>query len=347
MDTKKNNYDDLPDIAIEYLNYMLTIKGKSPRTLHEYHYDLRTFFRYLKLSKNKINSNTPFDEIKVMDLTLDDIKQIDITDLYSYMAYASRELKNNSVTRARKVASVKSFYKYLHTKLKIIDANPAAELESPKVVKRLPKYLNVDESLSLLNSVEGKNATRDYAILVLFLNCGMRLSELVGINLNNIKGDVLTVIGKGNKERTVYLNDACIAALDAYRQIRPIEGVKDKKALFLSERKQRISPKTVQYLVKKYIGSAGLDPDKYSTHKLRHTAATLMYKHGRVDIRALQSILGHESIATTEIYTHVDNDQLRKAVQSNPLSSVTFNQKERSKRKGEKTEVSVEEETDD
>jgi len=314
------SYDDMPEIAIEFLNYMLIIKGKTERTIQEYYYDLRTFFRYIKLTTRPGFKDTDFDSIDVRDITLDDIKKIDLADLYSFMSFTSRIRENTAVTRARKVASLRSFYKYLFSKAKLIEYNPAAELDSPKVVHRLPRYLNVDESIQLLESVEGKNKVRDYAILVLFLNCGLRLSELVGINLSDIRGDTLTVMGKGKKERTIYLNQACLEAIDAYRRIRPVEGVKDKDALFLSERKQRISPKTVQYLVKKYIAAAGLDTRKYSTHKLRHTAATLMYKHGNVDIRALQSILGHESISTTEIYTHLDDQQLRRAVESNPLS---------------------------
>jgi len=316
-------YDDLPDIAVEFLNYMLTIRNKSEKTVQEYYYDLRTFFRYIKLTKHPGFKDADFDTIDVRDITLDDIKKIDLSDLYSFMSYTSRMRDNTAVTRARKVASLRSFYKYLFSKVKLIDYNPAAELESPKIVHRLPRYLNVDESIQLLESVEGDNKERDYAILALFLNCGLRLSELVGINLSDIRGDTLTVIGKGNKERTIYLNQACLDAINAYLRVRPVEGVKDKKALFLSERKQRISPKTVQYLVKKYIGKAGLDTRKYSTHKLRHTAATLMYKHGNVDIRALQAILGHQSIATTEIYTHIDDEQLRRAVDSNPLSRYT------------------------
>jgi integrase/recombinase XerD len=187
-------------------------------------------------------------------------------------------------------------------------------------MKRLPRYLNIEESKKLLGAIDGEHRERDFAIITLFLNCGLRLSELVGINLNRIKNDILTVVGKGDKERTIYLNAACKRAIEAYLKVRPVEGVKDKNALFLSERKQRISNKTVQHIVKKYITAAGLDPERYSTHKLRHTAATLMYKHGKVDIRALQEILGHESIATTEIYTHVDNQQIKTAVESNPLS---------------------------
>ncbi len=318
-----HEFTDMPDIVIEFLNYMLTIKNKSKKTISEYHYDLRTFLRYIKVTKYSANEKD-FTSISVTDITLDDIKKIDLTDLYSFMAFISRDRNNTAVTRARKVACLKSFYRYLHTKVKLIETNPTAELDSPKLVRRLPKYLNLEESVNLLQSVDGKkNVARDYAILTLFMNCGLRLSELVGININSIRGDILTVIGKGNKERTVYLNQACQDAIAAYKAERDkLKTIKDPKALFLSERKVRISPKTVQYLVKKYIQASGLDPDKYSPHKLRHTAATLMYKHGNVDIRALQAILGHESIATTEIYTHIDEDQLRKAVKSNPLSSV-------------------------
>lgn len=318
------DFNNMPDIAIEFLNYMLTVRNISKKTVSEYYYDLRTFMRYIKVTKYNADENK-FRELPVNDITMNDIKNIDLTDLYSFMAFTSRELNNTAITRARKVACLRSFYKYLHTKVKLIDYNPAAELESPKIVKRLPKFLNLEESVNLLQSVNGKkNVARDYAILVLFMNCGLRLSELVGINVNSIRGDTLTVIGKGNKERTVYLNKACQDAIAAYKIERAkLKVIKDPKALFLSERKVRISPKTVQYLVKKYINASGLDPDKYSPHKLRHTAATLMYKHGNVDIRALQAILGHESIATTEIYTHIDDEKLRDAVKSNPLSSIS------------------------
>ncbi len=318
------DFNDLPDIAIEYLNYMLTIKNTSKKTVSEYFYDLRTFMRYIKVIKYYADEND-FKNIAVNDITTNDLKNINLTDLYGFLSYTSRELDNTAVTRARKVSSLRSFYKYLHTKVKVIEYNPTAELDSPKIVKRLPKYLKLDESVKLLKSIKGKkNVARDYAIITLFLNCGLRLAELVGINVNRIKGDTLTVIGKGDKERTVYLNKACIEAIDSYMVERnKMKGIKDPKALFLSERKVRISPKTVQYLVKKHLNNAGLDSDKYSPHKLRHTAATLMYKHGNVDIRALQAILGHESIATTEIYTHLDDEQLREAVNSNPLSSIS------------------------
>lgn len=313
--------DDAPLIVKDFLNYMQTIKGKSKNTIKEYFYDLRLFLRYIKMNKN-LSEENEFEKIDISDVDADLIRTITLSDLYSFMSFVSRERDNNANSRARKVASIKSFFNYLSTKAKVLDYNPASELESPKILKRLPKYLNIEESKKLLSSINGEHRERDYAIITLFLNCGLRLSELVGININKIKDDTLTVIGKGNKERTIYLNKACIKAIKAYLRVRPADGVADKNALFLSERKKRISNKTVQHIVKKYIKLSGLDPEKYSTHKLRHTAATLMYKHGNVDIRSLQEILGHESVSTTEIYTHVDNQQLKNAVDSNPLAEI-------------------------
>jgi len=322
--------EDAPLIIKDFLNYMLTIKGKSKNTVKEYFYDLRLFLRYIKMER-KLTEETDIDKIDISDVDIDLIRTITLSDLYSFMSYISRERNNHANSRARKVASIKSFFNYLATKARLLDYNPASELESPKILKRLPKYLNIEESKRLLAVVEGKNKERDYAILTLFLNCGLRLSELVSININKIKNDTLTVIGKGNKERTIYLNKACKSAIDAYLRVRPVDGVKDKNALFLSERKKRISNKTVQHIVKKYIKAAGLDPERYSTHKLRHTAATLMYKHGNVDIRALQEILGHESVSTTEIYTHVDNQHLKNAIDSNPLAEITVTSEESNK----------------
>lgn len=327
-------FNEAPSFVKDFLSYMETIKGKSKNTVKEYFYDLRLFLRFIKRHKNYTNE-TEIDKIDISDVTVESLKSVTLSDLYSFMSFLSRERNNSPSSRARKVASIKSFYNYLTTKANILEHNPATELESPKILKRLPKYLNIEESKKLLNSVSGNNMERDFAILTLFLNCGLRLSELVGININKIKKDTLTVIGKGGKERTIYLNNACLDAINDYLKVRPVDGVKDKNALFLSERKQRISNKTVQYIVKKYINSSGLDPERYSTHKLRHTAATLMYKYGKVDIRALQEILGHESISTTEIYTHVDNQQLRKAVESNPLSTFSRNDGEKGDEKGD------------
>ncbi len=315
---------DMPVILRDFSNYMQTIKGKSVNTILVYFYDLRVFFRFLKVHRNLTNKNIEFDKIDISDVDIELIKTVTLSDLYAYMAFVSNTRKNSSIARARKVASLKSFYNYLTNKAKLLEINPTSELESPKILKRLPKYLNIDESKQLLSSVDGKHTERDFAMITLFLNCGMRLSELVGININDIKNESLTVIGKGGKERSIPLNNACIQAIETYMKVRPANAVIDRNALFLSERKRRISKESVQKIVKKYIKIAGLDPKRYSTHKLRHTAATLMYKYGKVDIRALQELLGHESIATTEIYTHLDNQQLKTAVDSNPLSDVLY-----------------------
>jgi len=313
---------EIPPVLNDFLTYMETIRGKSRNTVNEYFYDLRMFFRFIIKQKIQGYKDTPLEEIDISIVNTDLLKKITLSDLYAFISYTSRERDNNSSSRARKVASIRSFFNYATNKARILERNPASELESPKILKRLPRYLNIEESKRLLSVIDGKNRERDYAIITLFLNCGLRLSELVGINISNIRDDTLTVIGKGNKERTIYLNKACKSAIENYMKVRPKNNVKDRNALFLSERKTRISNKTVQYIVKKYIKLAGLDPERYSTHKLRHTAATLMYKHGNVDIRALQHILGHESVSTTEIYTHIDDAQLRKAIDSNPLADV-------------------------
>lgn len=309
----------LPDIADEFLNYMETIRGKSKNTIVAYSYDLILFFKFIKIKRGYVATDMEIDEIPVDDIDLYMMNNISLADLYSFLSFAANQRDNKNYARARKVACLRSFFKYLY-KMKMIDANPSIDLESPKINSRHPVYLTLEESKQLLSSIDGENKERDYAIITLFLNCGLRLSELISIDINKINGDILTVIGKGNKERTVYLNNACLQAVKRYLEVRPADGAIDKNALFLSERKRRISKRSVQYLVKKYIGISNLDMDKYSPHKLRHTAATLMYKYGKVDIRSLQQILGHENISTTQIYTHLDDETLRNAVKSNPLS---------------------------
>ena len=309
-----------PPYLNDFLNYMETVKGKSIHTVKEYFYDLRTFLRYVKSTK-MLQLKSVDEETMIEDVPIEKIREVTLSDLYSYMSWLSREKSNSPTARARKVASIRSFFKYLTDKANLMDYNPAHELESPKLQKKLPKYLNVDESSKLLNSIVGENSERNFAIILLFLNCGLRLSELVGININRIRDDTLTVLGKGDKERTIYLNKSCIDAIESYLKVRPHDGVKDRNALFISKRKTRISREMVQSIVKKFIQLSGLDSTRYSAHKLRHTAATLMYQHGNVDIRSLQEILGHESISTTEIYTHVDSSQLKEAVASNPLAN--------------------------
>lgn len=323
--------EENPEFLNSFLDYSVTILNKSPNSIKEYNYDLMMFLRFIKLHFNMTNE-TDLKEIKIDDMTINTIKQITLEDIHAFIAYLTREYHSKSSTRARKISTIRIFFKYLSRKAKLIEVNPAQDLETPKLDKRLPKYLSLEDSKKLLDvtsNEDNRNSERDYAIITLFLNCGMRLSELVGINLQDIDFEdyKLNVIGKGNKERTIYLNKACMKAIADYLEVRPKEGIKhdskySEKALFLSERKTRISNRTVENVVTKQLQAAGLDTKKYSVHKLRHTAATLMYQYGQVDIRALQELLGHESIATTEIYTHVSNDQVRNAVESNPLADI-------------------------
>jgi len=315
--------DDIPIILEDFLNYLDTIKGKSQNTIKEYYYDLRTFLRFIKRRYKLVDKDIPFNDIEIEDLGVDIIKKINLQDLFAFLSFINKNRDNSTNTRARKVASIRSFFKYLHNIVELIDTNPTLNLETPKLTKRHPSYLTLNESLTLINSIQGEFKVRDYAIIMIFLNCGLRLSELVSIDIDRIKDDTLTVIGKGDKERTIYLNESTLEAIKQYLKIRPTKNTKDKKALFLSKRKNRLSVRAVQHLVKKHLNNAGLDPDKLSTHKLRHTAATLMYKHGNVDIRALQQILGHSSVSTTQIYTHLYDEKLRQAVKSNPLSKNT------------------------
>lgn len=316
-----------PDFMVDFLNYLETIKGKSKNTIDGYTIDLTLFFRFMKVYKGLVkDSDLEFEEIEINDLDNDFVRKIKLTDLYAFLSFVEKQRDNGTYARARKVACLKSFFKFLNGKAKIIDENPTLELESPKINKRHPVYLTLEQSLDLLSSLNknDKNYKRDYCILTLFLNCGMRLSELCSIRIDKIKGDTLTIIGKGNKERTVYLNNACLKALDDYISSRDDSKAtnESKKFLFLSNRNLPINKRTVELLVKKHIGNAGIVDGKYTPHKLRHTAATLMYKHGNVDIRSLQSILGHENISTTQIYTHIDDEALRDAVKSNPLSEL-------------------------
>lgn len=321
---KKDLYADAPGFLKDFITYTEAIKGKSQSTVMEYYLDIRTFLRFMKVSRG-LASYEEFDSVSIQDISVSFIRDITLHDLYEYLAYTSRERLNNANSRARKVASLKSFFKFLTVKAKLIDVNPANDLDSPKIPKSLPKYLSLEESLALLEHIDGNDKKRDYAMITLFLNCGLRLSELAGINLNDIKDDTLTVIGKGNKERTIYLNEACQNAIQDYVQNERIrEGIKapDQNALFISRNRRRISVKTIQHLVKKHLQAAGLDTAKYSVHKLRHTAATLMYKYGHVDVRILQEILGHTDLSTTQIYTHLDSEQLRDAASKNPLADL-------------------------
>ncbi len=312
-----------PSFVVDFLNYNSAIKNRSDLTVTEYANDILTFFRFLKVVRGLVDAKVPYDEIEIKDLTIDTVASVTLSDAYMFLVYCKDERGNNERTRARKATALRTFYKYLFVQKKLIDENPLQELDSPKIRKTLPKYLTLDESVALLNSVDGKYKERDYCIITLFLNCGLRLSELVSLNLSDIRSNnTIVVTGKGNKQRTVYLNDACIDAINAYLPYRPVDGVKDKNALFISRQMGRISPKTVQYIVKSTLEKAGLSDRELSTHKLRHTAATLMYQYGDVDVLAIKEILGHESLSTTQIYTHIANEQLKNAAASNPLSSI-------------------------
>ena len=325
------NREDNPEFLTSFLDYSTTILNKSPNSIKEYNYDLAMFLKFISVHFH-LTDETDFNLIKINTMSIDTIKKIKLDDIHAFLAYLANINHSKAATRARKASTIRIFFNYLSQKANLIEINPAQNLETPKLDKRLPKYLSLEDSKKLLEAASGednRNSQRDYAIITLFLNCGMRLSELVGINLNDIDfyECKLNVIGKGNKERTIYLNKACLKAINEYIQVRPKTGIKhdkqqSEKALFLSERRERISNRTVQHIVNKELLKAGLDTRKYSVHKLRHTAATLMYQYGQVDIRALQELLGHESISTTEIYTHVNNEQIRNAVEKNPLADL-------------------------
>ena len=311
----------MPALVRLYLNYLSAIKSKSILTVLEYASDLRLFFRYISKSRGLCDKNTQFDEINISMLSDDVICSVGLEEAYAFLSYCRKERNNDNNSRARKVVAIKRFYKYLEIN-GYIKVNRIAFLESPQTKKSLPKYLTLEQSIKLLQSVDGKFKERDYCILTLFLNCGLRLSELVSINLSHIKdNNTLVVIGKGNKERTVYLNQACLNAISSYVAVRPVDGVIDRDALFISNQKKRISKQSVQKMVEGYLKKCGFDGMGLSTHKLRHTAATLMYQHGNVDPLQLKEILGHENLSTTEIYTHIHDDQLKQAVDSNPLNN--------------------------
>lgn len=314
-----------PPVIRDFLTYNETIRGKSSRSVEGYYLDLQTFFRYLLMVRGTAPKDTEFEKIDISKVDIELIKTVTISDLYAFLVFCKNERENNPATRARKTSTLRIFFKYLCEQTHQLESNPALMLEAPKVKQSLPKHLTLEDSLELLSSVDGPNKQRDYCILVLFLNCGLRLAELCSLNLGDISNEgYMTVTGKGNKERAVYLNEACKTAITDYLAVRPHDGipVTDRNALFISRNHRRISPKTVQHIVKTYLEKSGLGGMGYSTHKLRHTAATLMYQHGNVDIRVLKDILGHSNLGTTQIYTHVSDAQIKKAAQQNPLANV-------------------------
>jgi site-specific recombinase XerD len=328
---RNEEFKAFPAVLREYAHYMNTVMGNSEKTVCEYLLDLRTFFRFLYLKENDMQySKDEFEKISISSLTVDDIARVNSSEILEFIVFCNIELDNNPTTRMRKISSIRSFYRYAHSKKHYVDFNPAADIDAPKKKKTLPKYLSEAEAVKLLETVRAdvssKTLVRDYTIISLFLNTGMRLSELCGLNLNSINREVteLKVLGKGNKERLIYLNRAATEAIKAYLSIRldPKYIRTSEKALFLSKRQTRISNKTVQWIVYKYLDLAGLSNRGLSVHKLRHTAATLMYQSGKVDIRVLKEVLGHEQLNTTQIYTHVVDVNMQEAMKNNPLSQI-------------------------
>lgn len=327
-------YTDCPQILRDFLTYHETIKGQSQRTISEYYLDLRMFFRFIKLMRNDMPINARLDDINICDVDLAFVRQISTSDVFDFLSYLANYRTHNpdapftdngisATSRARKLSAIKSFYKYLTVRTKQLVDNPVQDLEYPKLRKSLPKYLTMEQSKTLLQSVEGPNAKRDYAILMLFLNCGIRRSELVGLNLTDVYEDRIRVVGKGNKERFVYFGTSCRKAIDAYLPERNKKVLSDNRALFGSRDNNRISVTAVHRLVKKAFLQAGLDATQFSAHKLRHTAATMMLSGG-VDVKTVQEVLGHENLNTTQIYTHIENTELKIAAEANPISKLDF-----------------------
>ena len=331
-------YSDCPQIVRDFLVYHETIKGQSQRTISEYYLDLRMFFRFMKLMRSDMPIHTRLDDIPIKDIDLQFIKEISTSDIYDFLSYLANdrtpdpdaavpEYGISPTARARKLSALKSFFKYLTVRTKQLSENPVAEMEYPKLRKSLPKYLTLEQSSALLQAVSGQNQLRDYAILMLFLNCGIRRSELVGLNLTDVYEDRIRVVGKGNKERVVYFGTACRKAIDAYLVERNKKVLSDNRALFGSRDGNRIGVTAVHRLVKKAFLQAGLDATQFSAHKLRHTAATMMLSGG-VDVKTVQEVLGHENLNTTQIYTHIENTELKIAAAANPLSKLDFSNKD-------------------
>ena len=329
-------YSDCPQILRDFLTYHETIKGQSQKTIAEYYLDLRMFFRFLKLMRHDMPIHTRLDDIPIKDIDIEFIGQITTSEIFDFLSYLANDRNPNpdspapdygisATARARKLSAIKSFYKYLTVRTKQLQENPVADLEYPKLRKSLPKYLTFEQSSALLQAVSGQNQLRDYAILMLFLNCGIRRSELVGLNISDVYEDRIRVVGKGNKERFVYFGSACRKAIDAYLPERNKRVLTDNRALFGSRDNNRISTTAVHRLVKKALLQAGLDSTQFSAHKLRHTAATMMLSGG-VDVKTVQEVLGHENLNTTQIYTHIENTELKIAAEANPLSKLDFSE---------------------
>lgn len=321
--TRKNDFSDCPEILKQYLYYLENIRALSARSVNGYAIDLRTFFRFMKWHRGMVDSDADFSKISITDIDDAFIKAVTKSDIYEFLHYVTNTRGNSPAARARKLSSIKGFYHY-YAQNNYLPDDPCKDIGIPTQKKRLPRYLSLTESKELLNSVQSDFTARDYCILTLFLNCGMRLSELVGMNLRDCQEQNIRVVGKGNKERQVYLNQACLEALQQYRKERDaLPHIVDREALFLSKKTgRRLSPRRVQQIVERSLQEAGLSGKGYSTHKLRHTAATLMHQYGHVDMLALKEILGHEHVSTTEIYTHISQKELQEAAEANPLAAV-------------------------
>ena len=315
-----NYRTEAPEPVKEFLVYHDTIRGQSQATVDSYYLDLRTFTRFLMVSRNAVPRDTPLEEIDIKNADLAFYASVTLSEVYEFLAFLSRDRQLGASSRARMITAIKGFYNYLTVKTKQLTENPVQNLDAPKLQKTLPHYLTLEESYRLLQAVDGQNKTRDYCILCLFLNCGLRISEMVGLNFNDIRQDHILVHGKGNKERVVYLNQSCQEALKAWLDERKNIATSDKNAIFLSSRRKRMSVDAVQVMVRNTLLKAGLDASRISPHKLRHTAATLMLQNG-VDVRTLQEVLGHENLNTTQIYTHIANTELKKAAAANPLAN--------------------------
>ena len=331
-------------VVREFASYKTVIQGCSQRTVEQYLIDLRTFFRYLLCEGDRaiLQNNEEFMKITVETVDLDYLRQITTDQIFDFLLYTDSERENQTAAKARKLAAIRALYKFLVNKRGYMEDNPAANIDSPKKKKALPKFLSLEEAKALLSAVlsdtDSPNRERDFCMITLFLNCGMRVGELVGINLQDIDTEFrsLRVLGKGNKERIIYLNEACRDALRTYLAVRKSEKyIKcTDRALFITNRMARISIQGVQVTVQKYLKLAGLESKHYSVHKLRHTAATLMYQSGEVDIRVLKDILGHEQLNTTQIYTHVSNRNMEEAMRHNPLSGESTAAAENKKSRG-------------
>lgn len=329
-------YQDCPQILRDFLVYHETIKGQSPLTINEYYLDLRMFLRFMQLMRADMPIRSKLDEIDIRNIDLEFIRNINTSDIFDFLSYLANDRTQDPdspapdfgispTARARKLSALKSFFKYLTVRTKLLVDNPVADLEYPKLRKSLPKYLTLEQSAALLKAVSGQNEERDYVILMLFLNCGIRRSELVGLNVTDVYDDRIRVVGKGNKERFVYFGSACRKAIDAYLPIRHKQVLTDNRALFGSRNGNRISTDAVHALVKKALLKAGLDATQFSAHKLRHTAATMMLSGG-VDVKTVQEVLGHENLNTTQIYTHIENTELKIAAEANPISKLDFSE---------------------